>query len=120
LSSWLRNIEATPNPKVVIGSQSFIASHRFLDEEEAVQAIAGYEQRNGVIAPVIRSVLSRFLGWRYRGSASDRRRLVKQLPLIAFQRAPHPTRQGMPHNTSGVVCAGWVVTLLEKSAFGDW
>ena len=91
-ADWLRNIEATPNPKVVIGSQSFIATHRFLDEEEAVQAIAGYEQRNWVIAPIIRSVLSRFLGWRYRGSASDRRRLVKQLPLIAFHQALHPTR----------------------------
>jgi len=91
-ADWLRNIEATPNPKVVIGSQSFIATHRFLDEEEAVQAIAGYEQRNWVIAPIIRWVLSRFLGWQYRGSASDRRRLVKQLPLIAVRQAPHPTR----------------------------
>jgi len=91
-ADWLRNIEAIPNPRVVIGSQSFIAAHRFLDEEEAVQAIAGYEQRNWVIAPIIRSVLSRFLGWRYRGSATDRRRLVKQLPLIAFRQAPHPTR----------------------------
>ena len=91
-ADWLRNIEAIPNPKVVIGSQSFIAAHRFLDEEEAVQAIAGYEQRNWVIAPIIRWVLSRFLGWQYRGSASDRRRLVKQLPLIAFRQAPHPTR----------------------------
>jgi deazaflavin-dependent oxidoreductase (nitroreductase family) len=91
-ADWLRNIEATPNLKVVIGSQSFIAAHRFLDEEEAVQAIAGYEQRNRVIAPIIRSVLSRFLGWRYKGSASDRRRLVEELPLIAFRQAPHPTR----------------------------
>jgi deazaflavin-dependent oxidoreductase (nitroreductase family) len=91
-ADWLRNIEATPHPKVVIGSQSFIAAHRFLDEEEAVQAIAGYEQRNWVIAPIIRSVLSRFLGWRYSGSTSDRRRLVKQLPLIAFRQAPHLTR----------------------------
>jgi deazaflavin-dependent oxidoreductase (nitroreductase family) len=91
-ADWLRNIEATPNPKVVIGSQSFVAAHRFLDEEEAVQVIAGYEHRNWVIAPIIRWVLSRFLGWRYKGSTSDRRRLVNQLPLIAFRQAPHPTR----------------------------
>ena len=90
-ADWLRNIEATPNPEVVIGSQRFIAAHRFLDEQEAVQVIAGYEQRNWVIAPIIRSVLSRLLGWRYNGSTSDRRRLAKQLPLIAFRQAPHST-----------------------------
>jgi hypothetical protein len=54
---WLRNIEAIPNPKVVIGSRRFLTAHRFLDEEEAVQVIAGYEQRNRVIAPIIRLVL---------------------------------------------------------------
>jgi hypothetical protein len=63
----LRNIEAIPSARVVVGSQSFIAAHRFLDEEEAMQVIAGYVQRNWLIAPIIRSVLSRLLGWRYKG-----------------------------------------------------
>jgi deazaflavin-dependent oxidoreductase (nitroreductase family) len=45
-ADWLRNIKATPVPEVVIGSQCFLAAHRFLDEEEAVRVIAGYEQRN--------------------------------------------------------------------------
>jgi hypothetical protein len=30
-------------------------------------------------------VLSRLLGWRYRGSGADHVRLVQQLPLIAFR-----------------------------------
>jgi deazaflavin-dependent oxidoreductase (nitroreductase family) len=85
-ADWLRNIEATPAPEVVIGSRCFAAAHRFLDEEEAVKVITGYEQRNWFIAPIIRSVLSRLLGWRYDGSMGDRRRLVAQLPLIAFRR----------------------------------
>jgi deazaflavin-dependent oxidoreductase (nitroreductase family) len=88
-AEWLRNILAPPAPEVVIGSKHFIAAQRFLGEEEALRVIAGYEQRNWIIVPVIRWVLSRFLGWRYRSSTIDRRRLVNQLPLIAFRPASH-------------------------------
>jgi len=84
-ADWIRNIETIPNPEVVIGSHRFIAAYRILDEEEAVRVIAGYEQRHWLIAPIIRLVLSRLLGWRYRGSSGDRRRLIAQLPLIAFR-----------------------------------
>ena len=31
-ADWLRNIEAIPGPEVVIGSQHFVAAHRFLDD----------------------------------------------------------------------------------------
>ncbi len=84
-ADWLRNIEAAPGPEVVIGSHRFAAVHRVLDADEATGVIAGYERRNRVVAPVIRSVLSRLLGWRYDGSDADRRRLAAQLPLIAFR-----------------------------------
>ena len=84
-ADWLRNIAATPDPEVVIGSQRFIAACRVLEEEEAVRVIAGYERRNRFVAPVTRSVLSRLLGWRYSGAEEDRRRLVAQLPFIAFR-----------------------------------
>ena len=90
-ADWLRNIETTPGPEVVIGAQRFIAAHRFLDEEEAVRVITGYEQRNRFIAPIIRAVLSRLLGWRYDSSEDARRRLVAQLPLIAFRPAARST-----------------------------
>jgi hypothetical protein len=70
---------------VVIGSQRFTAAHRVLDEQEAVRVITGYERRNRFIAPIMRFVLSRLLGWRYYGSESDRRRLVTQLPLITLR-----------------------------------
>jgi deazaflavin-dependent oxidoreductase (nitroreductase family) len=32
-ADWLRNMEATPGPEVVIGSQRFTAAHRILDEQ---------------------------------------------------------------------------------------
>ena len=86
VADWLRNVETIPNPEVVIGSQRFIAAYRVLDEEEAVGVITRYEQRNWLIAPIIRWVLSHLLGWRYDGSPGDRRRLIAQLPLIAFRK----------------------------------
>ncbi len=85
-ADWLRNIEAAPGTEeVVVGSRRFSACHRFLDEDEAVKVVAGYERRNWLIAPVVHAVLSRLLGWRYDGSEHARRRLVAQLPLIAFR-----------------------------------
>jgi deazaflavin-dependent oxidoreductase (nitroreductase family) len=84
-ADWLRNIEATPGVEVVIGSRRFPAAHRVLDREEAVRVLSGYEQRNRFIAPVVRRVLSRLLGWHYDGSEEHRRRLAAQLPFIAFR-----------------------------------
>jgi deazaflavin-dependent oxidoreductase (nitroreductase family) len=84
-SDWLRNIETSPNEEVVIGASHFQASHRFLSEEEAVNVVRNYELRNRFMAPLVRRVLSQLLGWPYRGSEDDRRRLVAQLPLIAFR-----------------------------------
>jgi deazaflavin-dependent oxidoreductase (nitroreductase family) len=84
-ADWLRNIEATPDPEVVVGSQRFIAAHRILDEEEAIRVVRGYEQRNRFMAPIVRCVLSRLLGWRYHGTEIDCGRLVAELPLIAFR-----------------------------------
>jgi hypothetical protein len=84
-SDWLRNIETTPSEEVVIGARCFQASHRFLSEEKAVNVVGNYELRIRFMAPLVRWVLSRLLGWRYRGSEDDRYRLVGQLPLIAFR-----------------------------------
>ena len=84
-SDWLCNIEATPGEEVTVGSAHFQASHRFLGEDEAVNVVRNYERRNQFMAPLVRWVLSRLLGWPYRGAEDDRRRLVEQLPLIAVR-----------------------------------
>lgn len=90
-ADWLRNIEATPDPELVIASRQFTAACRVLGEEEAVRVLGNYQQRHRLAAPIIRAVLSRLLGWRYDGSEAHRRRLAAQLPFIAFcprSRAP--------------------------------
>ena len=84
-SDWVRNIEAKPGEEVTIGSQHFVASHRFLGQKEAATAIHSYEKRNRFIAPIVRAGLSWVLGWQYHGSQQDRQRLVEELPLIAFR-----------------------------------
>jgi len=83
-ANWLRSIEALPEAEVTVGSLRFSAAYRALDTEDAVNVVRRYEERNRLIAPVVRFVLSRLLGWKYSGSESEHRRLVDQLPLIAF------------------------------------
>jgi deazaflavin-dependent oxidoreductase (nitroreductase family) len=84
-SDWIRNIEAKPGEEVTVGSEHFVATHRFLGPEEAARVIQDYEHRNRFIAPIVRRGLSWLVGWPYHGTDSDRQRLVKELPLIAFR-----------------------------------
>src|SRR5664279_4118868 len=84
-SDWVMNIEAKGGEEVTVGLQHFVASHRFLGETEAAKVIEAYEYRNRFIAPIVRYGFSWLLGWKYRGSESDRRQLVRQIPLIAFR-----------------------------------
>ena len=42
-ADWLRYIETTANPEVIIGSDRFIVARRVLDEQEAARVITGYE-----------------------------------------------------------------------------
>jgi len=84
-SDWYRNIQANPAVEVVTGRQRFEPVHRRLAEAEAMTVVADYERRNRWIGPVIRPVLSRLLGWRYDGTNTARRRMVRQLPLVAIR-----------------------------------
>ncbi len=91
-ADWSRNIQAVPAAEVVVGTQRFAAAHRILDVPEAERVFAQYQQRNRWVAPIMRMVLSRLLGWRYDGSDGARRRAVAQLPLVAFRpRSDDPT-----------------------------
>jgi deazaflavin-dependent oxidoreductase (nitroreductase family) len=86
-SDWYRNIQTNPPIEVAIGRRRFTPAHRTLTESEAVEVIADYEHRNRWVAPLLRPVLSRLLGWRYDGSDTARRRMLSQLPIVAFR--PH-------------------------------
>lgn len=85
-ANWLRNLEMAERATVTIGAQRFLATYRRLSVEEAMRVVERYERRNRFAALIVRLVLSRLVGWTYRGTDDDRRRLVLQLPLIALTR----------------------------------
>jgi deazaflavin-dependent oxidoreductase (nitroreductase family) len=85
-AQWYRNVRADPAVELRIGRERWPARARTLETDEAVAALAGYERRNRLAAPVVRAVLSRLAGFRYDGTDAARRRLVEALPLVAFRR----------------------------------
>jgi deazaflavin-dependent oxidoreductase (nitroreductase family) len=95
-SDWFRNVRANGFARVTTGGRHFDATSRTLPEEEAVVALTNYERRNRYVAPVVRLVLSRFLGWRYRSTQVDRASLVNQLPLVAFTLTGSPSLEREP------------------------
>ena len=84
-SDWFQNINAAPPAEIAIESRRFRPEHRILDQTEAAAVLADYERRNRLLAPIVRMVPSRLLGWRYDGGPTARRRLVRQLPVVAIR-----------------------------------
>lgn len=83
-SDWYRNLQAGPALAVEVGRERFVPGHRTLEPAEAAGVLAGYERRNRMVAPLVRIVLTRLLGWRYDGSEQARARLAAALPFVAF------------------------------------
>lgn len=86
-TQWLHNVEAGLAREVWIGRDHYVPSYRILDGDEAVGLLTWYEGHSGLPKSLVRSVLSRLLGWRYDGSAEARRRAGEQLPLLGFRPA---------------------------------
>jgi deazaflavin-dependent oxidoreductase (nitroreductase family) len=86
-SEWYRNLRAQEAAEVVVGRRRFRPLHRVLDEQAAASVLAEYERRNRWLLPVVHRVLSALVGWRYDGSEDARRRLVRELPIVAFRPA---------------------------------
>ncbi len=84
-TGWLHNVEAGLAHEVWTGRQRFAPAWRILSPDEAERIFADYERRKRLIAPIIRAVLSRLLGWRYDGTSAARRRAVEQLSLVGFR-----------------------------------
>lgn len=89
-ADWYRNIQANPAIEVVVGRSRFAPIHRVLDETEAAAVVQEYEQSNRWVLPVIRTVLSKLLGWRYDGSETGRIHLIRSLPIVAFRPRREP------------------------------
>jgi deazaflavin-dependent oxidoreductase (nitroreductase family) len=84
-ADWFRNLQAATAVEIAIGRRRFRPQHRILDETEAAGVLADYERRNRLIAPIVRLALGWLVGWRYDGSDAARTRLLRQLPMVAFQ-----------------------------------
>jgi deazaflavin-dependent oxidoreductase (nitroreductase family) len=77
-ADWLQNVLVGGGREVLVGQ---------LAHDEAVAALADYERRNRLIAPVVRRVLSWLVGWRYTGTEVERATLVDQVPMVALRPA---------------------------------
>ncbi|MFI6425623.1 nitroreductase family deazaflavin-dependent oxidoreductase [Promicromonospora sp. NPDC050880] len=86
-AQWLRNLRANGDARVSFGRTPRRAEVRFLEADEAVDVMVTYEERYGVLRPVLRRTLGLLLGQDYRGTDEDRRRLVETLPLVALRPA---------------------------------
>ena len=87
-AQWYRNVIAGGAVELAIGSERFRPDYRELAPAEAAAILAGYERRNWLLAPIVRAVSSRLVGWRYDGSPRARERLVSERPILAFRPAP--------------------------------
>jgi deazaflavin-dependent oxidoreductase (nitroreductase family) len=91
-TQWLHNIEAGLAREVLMGRERYQPTYRVLQLDEAAAVLERYEAHSGLPKAVVRSVLSRLLGWRYDGSAQSRRRAVEQLTLLGLR----PVDRGGP------------------------
>ena len=69
-ANWYRNTAAGGAVEIAVARERFTSA---------------YERRHRLIAPVIRVVLGRLVGWPYDGTPDARRRLLGELPVIAFR-----------------------------------
>jgi len=86
-TDWYRNVLHAGQAVITTGRRTTPVRVRALEASEAESVLAGYETRAPVPRPVVNSMLSRLLGWRYDGSPEARARAVQQLPMVAFRPA---------------------------------
>ncbi|WP_454855870.1 nitroreductase family deazaflavin-dependent oxidoreductase [Promicromonospora soli] len=86
-AQWLRNLRANGDARISFGRTARRAEFRLLDADEAFDVMTGYERRYGILRPLVRRTLGLFVDFDYQGTDEDRRRLVGQLPMLAFRPA---------------------------------
>jgi deazaflavin-dependent oxidoreductase (nitroreductase family) len=87
-ADWYRNVEHDPEVVVDVSRSRYRARARTLDPDAAATALSDYERRNRLMAPVLRLVVSRLVGWRYDQSPSARQRVVARLPIVELRPSP--------------------------------
>jgi deazaflavin-dependent oxidoreductase (nitroreductase family) len=83
-ADWYRNLRANGQAEIRIGRRRFRARPYDVDLDRAVHVMVAYERGYRLLAPLLRRVFSGLLGWRYDGSDAARRKLVGELPIVAF------------------------------------
>lgn len=100
-ADWYRNVLAAGGAELDFGHGARPAAYRVLSVDEAADTYRAYERRNRLIRPGVRLTLTLLLGWRFDGSDDAVRRMVQELPMIAFRpRHGDDTRDGL--GNSGV------------------
>jgi deazaflavin-dependent oxidoreductase (nitroreductase family) len=84
-SDWFCNLEAGGARAVTVGARTFRPEVRHLTEDEAATAVERYERRHWLIDPAMRRMLTWLLGWQYTATEEDRRRMVRQLPVLGLR-----------------------------------
>ena len=90
-SDWYLNIQASTPTRVVIGKESFAASIVTYQRRRPSKA---WRTTNDALATPLHwcdGFGGRLAGWSYDGSEENRKRLVRQCPLVVFTPASPPS-----------------------------
>jgi deazaflavin-dependent oxidoreductase (nitroreductase family) len=79
-ADWYRNLVAAPAPAVQVGRVRWAPTQRLLDDSEAAERFAYYEQAHAKAAARLLSSM----GNTYDGSDDDRVRMMAGMPMVAF------------------------------------
>jgi deazaflavin-dependent oxidoreductase (nitroreductase family) len=91
-AQWIRNLRAAPATEIRIGRDRFVATQRFLADDEAVAAAHSFRQRH----PYRLRLIGTILGWADLSSDHAMRRFVRTHPFVAFRPADsEPWTSGM-------------------------
>jgi deazaflavin-dependent oxidoreductase (nitroreductase family) len=80
-AQWYRNVIAGGAVEVAIASERYRPAYRELELTEAAAVLGDYEQRNRLLNPIVRAILSRLTGWHYDGSPTATRQATIWLPV---------------------------------------
>lgn len=86
-ANWYLNALGGGAEEIRISRDRFRPAVRRVEGEEATRIVADYEHRNRLAKPLVRAVLARLAGHAYDGSEEARRKLIDELPLVAFSRS---------------------------------
>ena len=83
-ADWYRNISEHPVEQIQVRNRRWKPTQRHLDDAEAAERFADYEQRH----PKAAVKLLESMGRSYDGSDADRIRMMADIPMIAFSEQP--------------------------------